>query len=434
VSNWTFNELEEWDTKICQIAEKYNLDWFPITYEVCDYYEMIGHMSYHGMPSHYQHWSYGKTFERTHQMYNLGAEGLPYELIINSNPSIAYLMKQNPAYLQVLIMAHCVGHSDFFKNNRIFKNTRPDSVTSRFRNARKRIQKYTEDPHVGLKKVESLLDTLHSIRFQTERNGRKRLSKLEIKKNMIDLINSSSSSQYRNTVNKKLLRPDYDLLSFLLEYGDHFENWEKDIINIVKDESHYFIPQIKTKIINEGWASFWHFKIMNELDLPQAYHLPFLKTHNAVVRPHIGALNPYHLGFYLFNKVEKEKGLEECFLIREIHDDESALRCYLDLDDYRELNLFSYSAKKKEITIDDIADKKGWLEVRQELLKNVGVNPIPHIYVNDITDNGTLILQHDHDGRDLNLDYAEVVVDSISQLWPNNVKFYTVVEEELWEI
>ena len=162
--------------------------------------------------------------------------------------------------------------------------------------------------------------------------------------------------------------------------------------------------------------------------------LPFLKTHNAVVRPHIGALNPYHLGFYLFNKVEKEKGLEECFLIREIHDDESALRCYLDLDDYRELNLFSYSAKKKEITIDDIADKKGWLEVRQELLKNVGVNPIPHIYVNDITDNGTLILQHDHDGRDLNLDYAEVVVDSISQLWPNNVKFYTVVEEELWEI
>ena len=104
-----------------KIAEKYGLDWYPVDYEICDYYEMIGHMSYHGMPSHFNHWSYGKAFERTHFMYNAGAEGLPYELIINSDPSIAYLMRQNPLYLQVLIMAHCVGHSDFFKNNRCFK-------------------------------------------------------------------------------------------------------------------------------------------------------------------------------------------------------------------------------------------------------------------------------------------------------------------------
>ena len=87
MSNWTFNDLKSWDDKICQIASNYGLDWHPINYEICDYYEMIGHMSYHGMPSHYQHWSYGKSFERTHQMYNLGVEGLPYELIINSNPS-----------------------------------------------------------------------------------------------------------------------------------------------------------------------------------------------------------------------------------------------------------------------------------------------------------------------------------------------------------
>ena len=97
------------------------LDWFPIYYETCDYYEMIGHMSYHGMPSHYPHWSYGKTFERTHQLYNAGMEGLPYELIINSDPSIAYLMRENPMYLQLLIMCHCIGHSDFFKNNRMFQ-------------------------------------------------------------------------------------------------------------------------------------------------------------------------------------------------------------------------------------------------------------------------------------------------------------------------
>ena len=104
MSEWTHKDLKHWDEKICKIAEDYGLDWFPITYEVCDYYEMIGHMSYHGMPSHYNHWSYGKSFERTHQMYNMGMEGLPYELIINSIPSIAYLMKQNPLYLQILIM------------------------------------------------------------------------------------------------------------------------------------------------------------------------------------------------------------------------------------------------------------------------------------------------------------------------------------------
>ena len=120
MSDWTVKELEEWDERVCNVAVDFGLDWFPINYDICDYYEMNGHMSYHGLPSHYDHWSYGKSFERTHQMYNHGQSGLPYELIINSNPSIAYLMKENPLYLQVLIMAHCVGHSDFFKNNITF--------------------------------------------------------------------------------------------------------------------------------------------------------------------------------------------------------------------------------------------------------------------------------------------------------------------------
>ena len=150
MSDWSLKDLEFWDEKICKIAEECNLDWYPITYETCDYYEMIGHMSYHGMPSHYNHWSFGKSFERTHQMYNLGMEGLPYELIINSNPSISYLMRENPLYLQILIMAHCVGHSDFFKNNRTFELTHADTIVSSLRNAKKRIQSYIEDPSIGI--------------------------------------------------------------------------------------------------------------------------------------------------------------------------------------------------------------------------------------------------------------------------------------------
>ena len=169
MSSWTIKELKEWDDKIIELAKSHNLDWFPINYEVCDYYEMIGHMSYHGMPSHYNHWSFGKSFERTHQMYNLGMEGLPYELIINSNPSIAYLMRENPLYLQVLIMAHCVGHSDFFKQNRNFGYTRADTVVPRMRNAKKRIQSYCEDPHIGIDAVEELIDAAHAVSYQVPR-------------------------------------------------------------------------------------------------------------------------------------------------------------------------------------------------------------------------------------------------------------------------
>ena len=436
MSNWDFNLLEKYDERICEIASSYNLDWFPISYEVCDYYEMIGHMSYHGLPSHYPHWSYGKSFERTHQMYNIGAEGLPYELIINSNPSIAYLMRQNPAYLQILIMAHCVGHSDFFKNNKEFKNTDPDRAVSRFRNARKRIQGYIENTNIGLEKVETFLDCLHTIRFQTDRNNGIRLTREEIREKYVEKVNSDRSGDMKDfDFDKEVLEPDYDLMSFLLEYGRHYEDWQQDVLNIVLEETKYFIPQIKTKIMNEGWASFWHYKIMNELDLPQEFHIPFLKTHNQVVRPHIGGINPYHIGFHIFQKIEKESGLDECFFTREVHNDVSGVMSCLELEDYIELNLFSFSEKKKRgVTIDEISDERGWKEIRTDLIRNTGVNGIPMVFVSDIATDGTLILQHEHDGRDLDLDYAQEVVGKINQIWPNDVKFFTIVEGEAWEI
>ena len=440
-SGWGINDLEKWDELIRNTASTYNLDWYPISYEICDYYEMIGHMSYHGMPSHYNHWSYGKSFERTHQMYNLGMSGLPYELIINSDPSIAYLMRQNDLYLQILIMAHCVGHSDFFKNNRCFKDTDAKNAVTRFRNARNRIQSYSENVLIGEDAVEKFIDNLHTIRFQTERHNIARLSPKEIKNRMISKINNEKhkDKEKRKLNLKKLkgriLQPDHDLLSFLLEQGDHFEDWQLDIINIIKEESHYFIPQMRTKILNEGWASFWHYKILHELDLPQAYHIPFLKMHNAVVRPHIGGVNPYHVGFYLFQKIEREMGLDECFLVREIHDDVSAIRMYLDEDDFRKLNLFTFSKDKEGDTfIDEVSDHQEWKVVRDELIRNTGINTVPQIHVVNLLSDRKMILRHDHDGRDLELDYADRVVDSIRELWPYEVSLFTMIEGEVWEI
>ena len=369
-------------------------------------------------------------------MYNAGMEGLPYELIINSNPSIAYLMRENPMYLQILIMAHCVGHSDFFKNNRMFSRTRPDSVNSRFRNAKKRIQEYSENPNIGQKKVESFIDSVHSIRFQTERNGIPRQTKAQIKQNYVDIINSNKHDNLDKFIDldRPILEPDHDLLSFLIENGSHFKDWQLDVLNIIKDESQYFIPQMKTKIINEGHASFWHYKILNELDLPQKFYIPFIKSHNQVVRPHIGGINPYHIGFHIYKKVEEKFGLDECLFIREVMNDESAILNYLDRDDFRELNLFSFSTKQEYISIDEISDEEGWKEVRSSFIKSIGTNGIPSIHVTDLTSSGGLILRHDFDGRELNLDFSDNVVNNIRKIWPGDVKLFTVLEDEVWEI
>jgi len=434
--NWTLENLAEWDERICDLASKKGLDWYPITYEMCDYYSMIGHMSYHGMPTHYGHWSYGKAFERTHTMYNIGAEGLPYELIINSNPAIAYLMRENPAYLQVLIMAHCVGHSDFFKNNRMFKDTHATHVVGRMRSAKKRIQNYVEDHTIGITEVENVLDAAQALQFQTHRYGQKRLSKKELQAKYEKLIKNAVGDAWKEIDMSRIpLEPDHDILGFISEYSVEMPAWKQDIIDIVRDEAKYFIPQIQTKIMNEGWASYWHYTLLHDLDLPEKWHLPFIKTHNQVVRPHVGGLNPYHLGFKLFQYIEGKYGIEECFVARESSHDIAFLRQYLTQELCEELGLFTYSDKGKKpgITIDDISDDDGWEGVRQQLIKNAGTNSIPVIYVDEIEEDA-LILRHEHDGRDLDLAHAEIVVGHVDTLWNRGTKLFTIIEEELWEI
>lgn len=435
MSDWTLEDLSEWDEKICELAESHNLDWYPIIYETCDYYEMIGNMAYHGMPSHYSHWSFGKSFERTHQMYNLGMEGLPYELIINSNPSISYLMRENPLYLQILIMCHCVGHSDFFKNNRMFSHTRAETVTARFRNAKKRIQGYIEDPSIGVTAVERILDAAHAIEFQIPSFPYDRIDHTKIKEKYISLVKNDENNDYQHIdLDKVPLEPDYDILGFIVEHARGLNDWEVDLIEIVRDHARYFMPQMQTKIMNEGWASYWHYRLMNELNLPQDLHIPFIKSHNQVIRPHVGGINPYHLGFYLFNKIEERYGLEECFIARECAHDESFLRQYLTQDDCEELNLFSFSNQKGDYSIEEISDNEGWKKVKESLIRNIGSNSMPKIYVDEIEDGNILSLKHNHDGRDLELTHADEVILHVSTLWDDVVKLVTIIEEEPWEI
>jgi stage V sporulation protein R len=307
------------------------------------------------------------------------------------------------------------------------------------RNAKKRIQSYVEDPNIGIDEVEKFIDNLQALSFQTNRYGIPRKSKGDIRKEEIERFNKLKDVGIKldqKHLDGKLLRPDYDLFAFFQEYAsEKFKDWQLDIFDIMHRESLYFIPQIKTKILNEGWASFWHYKILNELNLTDNFHIPFLKLHNAVVRPHIGGLNPYHIGFYIFNKIEREHGLQACFEAREIHDDVSACRIFLDEEDIRELNIFSFArGKHGEVKVSEVADEDDWEVVKKEMLKNIGVGSIPQIYVERIEKDGTLVLKHEYDGRDLDLDHATKVVGHVKDLWKDNVRLYTILESDVWEI
>ena len=430
-------ELTNWDKKICSIGEDLGLDWYPIEYEICDYKEMIGHMTYTGLPTHYRHWSFGKSFDRIQTEYNLGMSGLPYEMIINSNPSISYLMTENPMPTHILTMAHCIGHSDFFKNNRMFKDTHADTALERFKSAGKRVKKYMEDPNIGIDEVERVLDACHAIRFQVPRTpGIKRRNHKEMKKYYQNLILNDKTGWWSHFNMKKIpLEPDCNILGFIAEHNRFLKEWEKDLIRIVENESLYFIPQASTKIMNEGWACMIHEKILNSLGIPDDYHLSFIRLHNQVVRPHLGRINPYHLGYKMFKHLEKKYGFKECLRIRESNSDETFIKAFLDEDLCKELNLFSYSFHQRDgyNRITDVSNEDTWRTVREDLIKVIGLNSVPVILVKQLLDDGTLVLEHEHDGRDLELSEANKVFECINNLWNGDIKFTTVIEEDTWE-
>jgi stage V sporulation protein R len=434
MSDWTVADLQKWDDKICRVGEDFGLDWFPIDYEIIDYQEMLGAMAYVGLPTHYRHWSYGKEYERTHTLYNMGQTGLPYEMIINSNPSIAYLMRENALHIHILTMAHCVGHSDFFKQNRMFAHTDPSNIIVSFKSAAKYVRQLIEDPSIGIDRVEKILDAAHSIKYQVPRypgikyKTREELIGIE-KDKMAENVN------YNPNLSRVPLRPEYNLLRFIAEHSKNLEEWERNLILIVEESSKYFIPQALTKVMNEGWACTIHQKIINELNLPDSLYLPFVKLHNQVIRPHLGQINPYHLGYKLFQKIIEEKGFEEAMTIREVHNDITFLRFYMDEEFMRENNYFSYSydKNKQSSVVDDISDAEGWEKVRDEMIRNIGLNRLPVVFVDELEKDGTLSLVHEHDGRDIELNYARKVFEFIETLWGDNVKLITIVENEIWE-
>lgn len=465
--SFDIDELQRWDDTIRELVDRFGLKCYPQEFEICDHNEMLGYMAYTGMPSHYSHWSYGKGFERQKTMYDYGVSGLPYEMVINTDPCLAYLMRDNTLLLQVLTIAHVYGHNDFFANNFTFTSgTQAKYALEMFKNHGNRINSYMEDPSIGVELVEEAIDHAHAICYQRSRNLA--IPQLSMHEQQVRAWERAQPKrdEWREIhpeqeyvapeLSKFPLEPQENLLQFIATYNPYLPEWKRDILHIVDKQTQYFMPQMETKIMNEGWASYWHHRILNELKLPQAMHMEFLVRHNQVLRPHPGGLNPYHLGFVIWHDIERRwnagdtgrewtddtpkedislldendtPGRKKMFEVRESDRDQSFLRRFLTREIMEELHLFQHEKRGKERVVTKVSDHDSWKDVRDTLIKGVGTGSLPVIKVEDADfgRNRTLYLKHYHDGRDLQLEYAEHTLRHVVGLWEREVALETVL-------
>ncbi|OYV77199.1 MAG: stage V sporulation protein R [Chromatiales bacterium 21-64-14] len=456
-ASWNVKDLEYWDARIREKVEEFGLSCFGQEFEVCDHEQMLGYMAYHGMPAHYPHWSFGKSYEKLKTLYDYGVSGLPYEMVINANPALAYLMRDNSLCLQVLTIAHVYGHNDFFRNNFMFRDTRPELALNHFKLRAERVRGYAEDPSIGLQAVEQVLDAAHALSMQCRHHTairklthheQQEQAAADPPRDPFERIHKRREHQIPD-LNKIPLEPEEDILLFIAEHNEYLEDWQRDLLRIAHEEAQYFIPQMETKIMNEGWASYWHHQIMNSLDLPEALHIEFLVHHNQVIRPHPGGLNPYYLGFKLWHDIQRrydepteaelarngapdKSGIDKLFEVRETDRDVSFLRRFLTEEMMREMDLFEYVRKGDKMVVSQVSDEDHWERVKDTLLRNVGMNATPVIRILDADHghNRNLYLKHEHDGRDLQQEYLEKTLRYLYQLWGRQVLFETLVQDK----
>ncbi|WP_315672900.1 SpoVR family protein [Clostridium sp. 19966] len=440
-----FKDLERWNETIEAIAKDMGLDYYDQEFEMVSYKDMLANEAYLGMPSRYPHWSFGKAYEKNSTIYKYNLTGLPYEMVINSDPCIAYLMQENTLLLQILTMAHVYGHNDFFKNNRMFKErTKADYTVEMFKTHSQIVRGYINDPSIGYENVERVLDSAHAIKLQISRVADKNRLDDNVLRNRIiekyakenenyDILGQKKKTELPD-LNKIPLEPEEDILYFIIKYGELMD-WEKNLLQIVRKETEYFIPQIETKIMNEGWASFFHYNILKKLNLEEGLYFEFVKRHNDVIAPGFGSINPYFIGFKMLEDIERRYGREKLFEVRALERDESFIRKYLTQELCYELNLFQYANDKGSYVIKEVSDEEGWKNIRNTLSSSCGMGSIPVIRIMDMSKkDGTLYMEHVYDGRELNMDYAKATLKHVFKLWGHNVILRTKQSEKNVEL
>ncbi len=476
--DWDFELIKRVHEACGEIGIKeMGLDPYPNQIEVITTEQMLDAYASTGMPLFYRHWSFGKHFARNEAMYRKGYQGLAYEIVINSNPCIVYIMEENSATMQTLVLAHAgYGHSHFFKNNYVFKQwTDANGILDYLEFARGLISKYEE--RYGQEQVERVLDSAHALQSHgVHRFPRKRMPDLrseELREEerrrhgeqlFNDLWRTVPVGQKRKpgaddeAKRKALLGlPEENLLYFLEKTAPRLKPWQRELLRIVRLINQYFYPQRQTKVMNEGCATFTHHRIMNRLhekgQINDGAFLEFLHSHTSVVlQPafddrRFSGINPYALGFAMCNDIERictkpsdedrewmpdiaGKG-DSYGVLRDIwanYRDESFISQFLSPALIREFGLFRVvdDEDKEEMEVAAIHDERGYRKVRSALSKHYDIayrDADIQIVDVDLAGDRKLILNHRVlDGVLLEENDGQKVLQHVADLWGYDVK------------
>ena len=454
--------LEKSVEQIWEIAGKFGLDPFPTNFEIVPATVMYEVGSY-ALPGRYSHWTFGKAYHRMKTMYDFGLSKI-YEVVINTNPAYGFLLETNSPVQNKMVIAHVLGHVDFFKNNVYFSKTNRRMVESVSTHAR-RLMGY--EFKYGRKNVERFLDAVLAIEEHVDPNFfiKRELSPEEEKRRIAhrppegrydDLWHlddpsfgriARATEEIESAPDKPRERlPEKDIVFYIMKNSPTLAVWQRDVMAMVHEEMEYFVPQMQTKIMNEGWASIWHARIMRELDLSDNEHIEFANLHSGVVSPQKGQLNPYYLGYKIYedierrwnepSKEEREKfgrvgneGHDKIFEVRELDNDVSFLRNYLTEELCEELDLFVFELVEEE---DWTITEKRWEKVRDQLVSNMTNFGFPYLQVEDGDYNGNreLYLKHCYEGTELDMRYARKALEHVHTLWGRPVHLETISDEE----
>jgi len=438
--------LEQAIEKISVRAKDFGLDFFDMRFEVCPA-DIIYTFGAYGMPTRYSHWSFGKSFHRMKTQYDYNLSKI-YELVINTNPCYAFLLEGNMLVQNKLVAAHVFAHCDFFKNNYWFQHTSRSMLNTMAVSA-ERIAGYEQK--YGREKVESFLDASLALQEHIDPHVRIKRStqdKKSIRETPYDDLwdlDHISKDDIMPEPKRIPAQPEKDMLLFIMENGRHLEDWQKDIISIVRNEMLYFWPQMETKIMNEGWATYWHLRLMREIELTEDEAIEFAKMNAGVIQRSRMSLNPYLVGLKIWEDIEKRwdkpnpaekerygrcggEGRQKMFEVRTTENDVSFLRNYLTKELVEDLDLYLF---RKIYTKWQITENR-WEQVRDGLVYLLTNCGFPYILVEDgdYQKNGEIYLKHSHDDRDLDVYYLEKTLPYVYKLWGRTVHLETKVDNK----
>jgi stage V sporulation protein R len=460
-------ELERSIEEIWDIALEMGYDPYPIHFEVVPVH-VIYELGAYSLPARFSHWTFGRDYHRQKTSYEYGMSKI-YEIVFNTDPCQAFLMDSNSMLSHKLTVAHVIGHCHFFKHNSYFAHT-DRRMIEKVRLHRDRIAQYEQE--FGWREVENFLDAVMCIEehfdptspiLRRVEPGKAALGKRDDGRRTSEyddlwtMMGTESAPKPRHR--KFPEEPEKDLLLFLAAYGRDLEDWQRDILSIVREEMLYFLPQMRTKIMNEGFASLAHERILERyLNKPEDIW-EFRRLHSGVLSPSPspGSINPYYVGFQILKDIERRwdgnlqegdepetdwlgkakarpegEGWKKVFEVCEEESDVSFLRKYLTENLVKRLDLYTYKREEADGEERWVVQSTDWQQVRDQMvdgMTNFGV-PIIRVEDADYERRGDLYLTHAHDGKDIDLEYAGRVLRAVNKIWGRPVHLETQVENE----